>query len=85
MTLSHLEVWGDLWHVGGVFGGEARSMFEESGQAQCLDNPQLDRLIMSGLEITAEVGIRTSFWDEPEMKCKDHRGMDRLCRKPACG
>jgi hypothetical protein len=72
MREKGLEVWADPWSVGGVFGGEGGSVFQETGEQRCLHNPKLDRLMHRWLEGAAEVGAQRVFWDEPEMKdCHD--------------
>lgn len=67
-----LQVWIDPWHVGSVFGGEAQSLFEQSGEMSCFCNPKLDNLMNKWIDTAAELGTDTIFWDEPEMKCDNH-------------
>lgn len=73
MRTQNLDVWADPWGVGSVHGGEARSLFKERGELSCMCNPKLDGLLQSWLDTVNSLGIDTIFWDEPEMKCDDHR------------
>ncbi|MDN5275852.1 MAG: hypothetical protein JWN33_501 [Candidatus Saccharibacteria bacterium] len=68
-----IEVWADPWGVGSVFGGEGISHFKNSGEKSCYCNPNLDVLIKQWIETVQSLEIDTIFWDEPEMKCDDHR------------
>jgi hypothetical protein len=68
-----IEVWADPWHLGGVHGGEAVSHFEQSGEKSCICNPKLDTLVRDWLQIVGQTGIKKVFWDEPEMKCQEHK------------
>lgn len=70
---SGLEVWADPWRVGSVFGGEAVSHFERSGEVSCLHNRKLRGLVSRWLDRVASLEVDAAFWDEPEMKCDDHR------------
>lgn len=68
-----LEVWADPWSVGSVFGGEGGSPFKDSGEKSCMCNPKLDSLINRWMDGVKESSIQSVFWDEPEMKCDEHR------------
>jgi len=68
-----IEVWADPWRIGGVHGGEAISYFEQSGEKGCFCNPKLNILVNQWLHTVGRLGINKVFWDEPEMKCDEHR------------
>lgn len=68
-----MGVWLDPWGVGDVFGGEAKSLFKASGQIGCFCNPKLHNMINRWIDTAAKVGGDTVLWDEPEMKCDEHR------------
>jgi hypothetical protein len=72
MKLRDLEVWVDPWRVGSVFGGEAVSHFENSGEVSCRHNPRLNDLVKVWLDQAAGLEPDAVFWDEPEMKCDEH-------------
>lgn len=57
-----LEVWSDLWGVGGLFGGEAPTAIAAKDQHP--DNPKVQWLIDRGIDLSAELGASHMFWDE---------------------
>lgn len=70
---ADMEVWADPWAVGGVFGGEGKSRFRASGETSCFCNEDVDALLRHWLTKVGEIGLRTVFWDEPELHCAPHR------------
>ena len=67
-----LLVTADAWNVGGVFGGEGMSLYEQNGGKPCICEPELNELLLKWLDTVAEAGIARVFWDEPELVCQDH-------------
>lgn len=67
-----LLVTADPWRVGGVFGGEGMSFYEQNGGAPCLCEPELEDLMHRWVDTVAAAGIKRIFWDEPELDCPDH-------------
>lgn len=67
-----LLVTADPWRVGGVFGGEGMSFYEQNGGKPCICEPELEQLIIHWLDVVAEAGITRVFWDEPDLLCADH-------------
>ncbi|NCU31078.1 hypothetical protein EOM57_04715, partial [Candidatus Saccharibacteria bacterium] len=67
-----LLVTADPWRVGGVFGGEGMSFYEQNGGKPCICEPRLEELLLRWLYTVAESGIKRIFWDEPELSCPDH-------------
>ncbi|MEO5691400.1 MAG: hypothetical protein ABIQ64_04390 [Candidatus Saccharimonadales bacterium] len=67
-----LLVTADPWRVGGIFGGEGMSFYEQNGGKPCLCEPELDNLLHQWIDTVAEAGIDRVFWDEPELECPDH-------------
>jgi hypothetical protein len=67
-----LLVTADPWRVGGIFGGEGMSIYEQNGGKPCLCEPELEALLLDWLDTVAEAGIDRVFWDEPELSCPDH-------------
>ena len=69
---SGLLVTADPWRVGGIFGGEGMSLYEQNGGKPCICEPQLERLLHEWLDTVAASGINRVFWDEPELDCPEH-------------
>ena len=67
-----LLVTADPWRVGGIFGGEGMSFYEQNGGKPCLCEPELEDLMHRWIDTVAEAGIKRIFWDEPELDCPDH-------------
>lgn len=67
-----LLVTADPWRVGGIFGGEGMSMYEQNGGKPCICEPELENLLLNWLDTVAEAGVQRVFWDEPELSCEDH-------------
>ncbi|MGV8847809.1 hypothetical protein [Tessaracoccus sp.] len=67
-----LLVTADPWRVGGIFGGEGMSLYEQNGGKPCICNPELEELLLHWLDTVAAAGIKRIFWDEPELSCPDH-------------
>ncbi|MDQ3064789.1 MAG: hypothetical protein M3Q36_00785 [bacterium] len=67
-----LEVNADPWRIGGVFGGEGVSFYEQNGLAPCTHEPKLSDLTKQWLDAVAEAGIERVFWDEPGVGCDEH-------------
>lgn len=71
-----LEVWGDLWAFGKVFGGEADSPFAER-KTPHHDDPEFNDLVDDGIGFVSALGARVIFWDEPHFKnCSCCRGRE---------
>lgn len=71
MEARGLTLRADPWHVGNIFGGEAKTYFEE--EMGCFCNPKLHKLVHEWLGFVAMLGFEGVFFDEPEMKCKEHK------------
>lgn len=69
---SNLLVTADPWRVGGIFGGEGMSLYEQNGGKPCICDPALEQLLSHWLDMVADTGIKRIFWDEPELACPDH-------------
>lgn len=69
-----LKVIIDFWNFAHMTGGEAYSFHQESGEPSCICNKKARDLTYRGLGKAAEVGADTVMWDEPEMRCPDHKG-----------
>lgn len=69
---SNLLVTADPWRVGGIFGGEGMSLYEQNGGKPCICDPVLEQLLSHWLDMVADTGIKRIFWDEPELACPDH-------------
>ncbi len=67
-----LLVTADPWRLGGVFGGEGMSFYEQDGGKPCICEPELEDLLLRWIDTVAEAGITRVFWDEPELDCADH-------------
>lgn len=71
-TDHQLLVTADPWRVGGIFGGEGISLYEQNGGKPCICEPKLESLLYNWLDTVVEAGITRVFWDEPELACPDH-------------
>ncbi len=70
---SHdLLVTADPWRVGGIFGGEGMSLYEQNDGKPCTCEPALEQLLYSWLDTVATADIQRVFWDEPELDCSEH-------------
>lgn len=68
-----LHVEGGTWGVANVVGGEGDSILKGSNEKSCMCNPKVDLIFRRWLEVAVKAGIHGVFWDEPEMKCDEHR------------
>lgn len=71
-TKNGLLVTADPWRVGGIFGGEGMSLYEQNGGKPCTCDPELEKLLLDWLDTVAAAGIKRVFWDEPELSCTEH-------------
>ena len=65
-----LLVTADPWRVGGIFGGEGVSFYEQNGGKPCTCEPELDKLLSDWIDVVATAGIKRIFWDEPGIECQ---------------
>lgn len=71
-TEQGLVVTADPWRVGGIFGGEGMSFYEQNGGKPCTCDVELEKLLLKWIDTVAMAGIKRIFWDEPELDCIDH-------------
>jgi len=72
-----LHVVADPWRLGGIFGGEGISFYEQNGGKP--DDPALGKLTEDWLDAVVDAGIKSVLWDEPEvMSGGQDRSMDYL-------
>lgn len=64
-----LLVTADLWRVGGIFGGEGKSKYEQNGGMPCICSKKLKKILYRSIDTVAEAGITRLFLDEPEIRC----------------
>jgi hypothetical protein len=81
-----LKAWLDPWAVGGVFGGEALSLYAarfpshqqvlstgESVPAACPNRPEFRAALRLWVDAAIETGADVLFWDEPRFSTPNHR------------
>lgn len=64
-----LLVTADPWRVGGIFGGEGFSFYEQNGGKPCTCETELEEIIYDWLDLVSFIGIKRVFWDEAELQC----------------
>ena len=62
-----LTVTADPWRLGGAFGGEGFSAFEQNGEEASLSNPKFVKLTEDWLQLIVDAGVKNVFWDEPSV------------------